>query len=151
MFRNSSIYFLSLYDWLLSGGGRKSFVFIVQIFLAPFGLYCGRGLVLRCILSLYYRPFYSYYLFHKWIEIEEVLISFSLFGSLLFGLRGMSEIIGCLTIKKALFFSYQIKLIKSYSLWQLKAKKTAFVFSEHLWWVSPLSCLGIGQFTLCTS
>jgi len=34
--------------------------------------------------------------------------------------------------------------VKYYSLWWLKANKAVFVFGEHLWWSSPLSCLGIG-------
>jgi len=33
--------------------------------------------------------------------------------------------------------------VKYYSLWWLKANKVVFVFGEHLWWSSPLSCLGI--------
>jgi hypothetical protein len=37
-----------------------------------------------------------------------------------------------------------IDKVKYYSLWWLKAKKAIFVFGEHLWWSSPLSCLGIG-------
>ena len=34
--------------------------------------------------------------------------------------------------------------VKYHSLWWLKAKKASFVFGEHMWWSSPLSCLGIG-------
>ena len=33
--------------------------------------------------------------------------------------------------------------VKPYSLWWLKAKNAMFVFGEHLWCSSPLSCLGI--------
>jgi hypothetical protein len=34
--------------------------------------------------------------------------------------------------------------VKYHSLWWLKANKAMFVFGEHMWWSSPLSCLGIG-------
>ena len=34
--------------------------------------------------------------------------------------------------------------VKYHSLWWLKAKKAIFAFGEHMWWSSPLSCLGIG-------
>ncbi|AES67177.1 hypothetical protein MTR_2g087750 [Medicago truncatula] len=34
--------------------------------------------------------------------------------------------------------------VKYYSLWWLKAHKVVFTFGDHLWWSSPMSCLGIG-------
>ena len=37
-----------------------------------------------------------------------------------------------------------LEKVKSYSLWWLKASKATFVFGTHLWWLSPLMCLGIG-------
>ena len=34
--------------------------------------------------------------------------------------------------------------VKYHYLRWLKAEKVIFVFGEHMWWSSPLSCLGIG-------
>jgi len=34
--------------------------------------------------------------------------------------------------------------VKYHSFWWLKAKKAIFAYGEHMWWSSPLSCLGIG-------
>jgi len=34
--------------------------------------------------------------------------------------------------------------VKRYSLWWLKANNVLFVFGFHLWWSSPLACLGLG-------
>jgi len=38
--------------------------------------------------------------------------------------------------------------VKRYSLWWLKANNVVFVFGFHLWWSSPLACLGLGQYLI---
>ena len=44
--------------------------------------------------------------------------------------------------------AHLLDIVKYHSLWWMKVKNVVFMFGDHMWWSSPLSCLGIGNHLL---